>query len=383
MLVLGRVEALHDGRASCIEAEHGRRDVLDANTGIGAGESYEKADVLGEKGHDNRRHDRQEREPILVKQRWNVNVTLLHKRLEVVAQCDGNDWEVGAESKDREQREKVGDELHVEVLEVQRVQVFQVAGWESEDGGEAEQHVKGQDHDKVDHKHAVEPALRLDGHDKGGQAVVAHEGVDGRAKELWHATNTHGRHRVGCGRNRVRVAEALVAGDADGGQGDHDEERCPAKDGGADLQPLGLLHVEEAERAQQHRDHCQIDVVGAVVAERARAAASVGVIAAVVAGDTLEALRDGNGVDAKVAVEIDDHAGIEELGAERGQEHLSHAPHLHAGGNLKRVLVVACYENREKIEQSQTVNSLSCDSPRKHFSFKLTQEGRGLRVGRS
>lgn len=50
------------------------------------------------------------------------------KRPEIIAERDGNNWEIGAQRKDRKQSQKVGAALVLVRLEVERVEILQLGG---------------------------------------------------------------------------------------------------------------------------------------------------------------------------------------------------------------------------------------------------------------
>lgn len=252
--------------ASAPRAPHqgDRYDVLDAGAGVRAREAHQPGQAVREESHENRRHDRQQRERASP-QHEVVLVELRRaeeERLQIVPQRDGDDREARGQREHGEQGEEILDELEYRLRlfgtwdEVQRVEVVECG--ERERPGEREQQVEAPDQDVVGGDQRVQAVLVADRGHEARQRVVAHERVHARAEQR--------RDAVDIGRRRV----ALLPVDDQTAHSDayHDRKRHPPHQNRAHLNVLGLLDVEEGERAEEQDESDQRIAVAVEPRER-------------------------------------------------------------------------------------------------------------------
>lgn len=173
---------------------------------------------------------------------------------QVIAQSDGNDGEVCAQGKHREERKEVLEHGNVRYygvacvavwLEVEGVHVVQLR--KSENAREAEQGVEAQDERVVGSQQGKQVLLLPPRGDQRRQRVVAHERVDAHPKQVGQARgDCHG---------GVALTLALTQGECT--QQDHRDECNPPHQRCKDLQILGLLHIEEGEWPNETQEHQQ------------------------------------------------------------------------------------------------------------------------------
>lgn len=126
------------------------------------------------------------------------------------------------------------------MLKVECVEILEGPTRKTKDGGKAEEAVKTQNEGKVRNEDTIDIALCGHGGNHGRQAVVAHEGINGNAKEAGQALD-RGHFHAGWGRRLNGRVKGLGTGETHDGDDDHHHKGGPAQEGRHQLDPLGFF----------------------------------------------------------------------------------------------------------------------------------------------
>lgn len=199
-------------------------EILDPIPGIGSRDPHQGLQIMGAESHQHWGNQRDGRKDNPIHHPWVGAPFSVEKGLPVVAQGHSDDWEVGADSEDREEAQEVPNEGHADDLtvgEVECVHVHEGVVAEAVNGSEGQEAVECQDQDVIKQHELVDMLLLGNGGDKGWQGVLAHEGIDAHTKQIADARHlSHG-----------WVTFSLASADADEGQNNHEDESWREREG--------------------------------------------------------------------------------------------------------------------------------------------------------